>query len=235
MIGTLFNFLTNKTSKMKFIKNYPLLLFVLIVGCAPTTYITGSWKSPAAATKQYKSILVAAFTNNTIARSTLEKDMAVTLSKNVTVLKSIDEFPPTVNNTDSSKTVILNKMKGRIDAILAISIISQETETRYIPGDRPYDPLNYMYYNDFSGYYNYRYPTLYQPGYYEQNKVYYIETNLYDAENEKLIWSAQSKTYSPDDLEPFSKEFAAVIVNKMQEDKIIAGYEKKKDSGFDGY
>jgi hypothetical protein len=208
---------------------YSLFIIILLAGCAPTTYITGSWKSPTAANKQYKSILVAAFTSNTIARSTLEKDMAAILAKNVTVLKSIDEFPPTVNNTDSSKAVIIDKMKGRIDAILAISIISRETETRYIPGERPYDPLNYMYYNDFWGYYNYRYPTLYQQGYYEQNKVYYIETNLYDAENEKLIWSAQSKTYSPDDLEPFSKEFATVIVTKMQEEKIIPGYEKKKD------
>ncbi|HEX8517955.1 MAG TPA: hypothetical protein VF868_17295 [Bacteroidia bacterium] len=219
-------------------KTNSVLLFLLAAcfsGCSPSTSITGSWKSPTTS-KQYKRILVAAFTANTIARATLENDMTGALKKHITVLKSIDEFPPTVSNSDSSKSVILDKMKGRVDAILSVSIISQETETRYVQGGRPYDPLYYSYYNDFWGYYSYRYPSFYNPGYYEQNKVYFIETNLYDAENEKLIWSAQSKTYTPDHLEPFSKEFANIIVAKMQSDKIIPpAVEKKKDGSPEGY
>jgi hypothetical protein len=213
-----------------------LLILVLFNGCAPATYITGSWKSPAAPQKQYKSILVAALTNNVIAKSTLENEIAGALGKNIRILKSIEEFPPGINGTDSSKAVIMSKVKDKnVDAILTISIISKETESRYVPGARPYEPLGYIYYNDFWGYYSYWSPRFYDQGYYEQNKVYFIETNLYDIETEKLLWSAQSKTYSPDDLQPFAKEFANVIVAKLRSDKIIPDEPKKGTPSPEGY
>lgn len=202
---------------------YLLLAFVLFECCAPTTYITGSWKSPASATQQYKNILVAALTDNTIAKATLENDMAEALGKNVAVIKSIDEFPPNISGSDSSKVSIMNKVKNKnIDAILTISILSKETESRYIPGRSPYDPLGYPYNVDFWGYYDYWYPHFNQ-GYYTQNKVYYIETNLYDSKTEKLIWSAQSKTYDQDNLQAFSREFAGIIVAKMKADGVLPG------------
>lgn len=216
-----------------------LLLLLILGACTPATYITGTWKSPATASRQYKSVLVAALTNNTIAKATLENDMAAALGKSISTLKGINEFPPDIYGTDSSKVGIMQKVKDKhVDAIMTISIISTETESRYVPGGPPYQPLGYIYYNDFWGYYDYWYPRVYDQGYYEENKVYYIETNLYDTSDQKLVWSAQSKTYSPDELEPFSKEFANVIVSKMQEDKIIPVPEapkKKKDNSPEGY
>lgn len=194
---------------------------LLFLGCSPSTFITGSWKNPKESGK-YKNIMIAALTGNTILKSMLEDKMAKALEKQVLVLKSIDEFPPTVSNTDSSKAGIMKKMKNRnSDAVLTISILKRETETRYLREGRPYEPYGYIYYNDFWGYYDYRYPLVYSEGYYIQDNVYYIETNLYDTETKKLIWSAQSKTYSPDNLEPFAKEFAGVIASKLKSDGVL--------------
>lgn len=202
-------------------------IFIFLECCAPSTYITGSWKSPAPLTKQYNNIFVAALTNNTIAKATLENDMALILGKNVKVLKSIDEFPPNVSGSDSNKVEILNKVKTKnADAILTISILNKETESRYVRGRTPYDPLGYPFYNDFWGYYSYWYPSFYDQGYYIQNKIYYIETNLYDVQTEKLMWSAQSKTYDPDDLKSFSKEFASIIVTKLRADGMLPAVAK---------
>lgn len=211
-------------SKKK-MKAKPILFITmaaLLQCCAPSTYITGSWKNSSATTKQYKSILVAALTGNTIAKSTLENDMQNALGKNVTTLKSIDELPPGISSNDSSKANLLDKVqKKNVEAILTISIISRETESRYVRNGNPYDPMGYSYYGDFWGYYDHWYPSFYGQGYYEENKVYFIETNLYDSKTEKLVWSAQSKTYSPDDLQPFSKEFASIIVSKMRTDGVL--------------
>jgi hypothetical protein len=210
-----------------------LLIFILFDCCTPTTYITGSWKSTAVKPKQYSSILVAALTNNTIAKATLENAMATALGKNISVLKSIDEFPPDINGQDSSKATIMNMLKNKnVDGILTISIVSSETETRYVPGTIPYEPLGHLYNNDFWGYYSYWYPYFYTPGYYVQDKVYFIETNLYDAASEKLAWSAQSKTYNPDDLTSFSKEFATTIVGKMRTDGVLPEAPKKSPATF---
>jgi hypothetical protein len=212
-------------------KNFLLILTaVCLQCCAPATYITGSWKSPAPVSP-YKNIFIAALTENTIAKATLENSMSDAFGKQVITEKSIDEFPPGLSNNDTSHAVIIEKIKNKnADAILTISILGKETETRYVPGSRAYDPLGYPYYNDFWGYYDYWYPSFYNRGYYEQNKVYFIETNLYDTESKKLIWSAQSKTYSPDELQPFAKEFAEVIVEKLRSDKIIPQAVKEKKS-----
>lgn len=50
---------------------------------------------------------------------------------------------------------------------------------------------------------------------YTEGKVYFIETNLYDAETEKLIWSAQSESYDPSDLKDFAEDFADLIVGRL--------------------
>lgn len=205
-----------------------LLIAVLLECCSPSTYITGSWKTPAPITKPYTSILVAALTNNTIAKATLENDIAIEMGKGITVLKSIDEFPPDISGSDSSKVTIMNKVKNKnTDGILTVSIINKETESRYVPGGSPYSPLGYTFYDDFWGYYSYWYPSFYNYGYYVQSKVYFIETNLYDVKTEKLIWSAQSKTYNPETLHMFSKEFAKIIVTKMKADGVLTDTSKK--------
>ncbi len=202
---------------------YFSLIAVFFVSCGPSTVITGSWKNPELPSQKYNRILVAALTSNTIAKVTVENEMAAALGNSVNVLKSVSEMPPNIHNADSDKDTIMNRVKNKnIDAILTISLISKETESRYVPGANPYNPIaGYNYYDSFWSYYNYGYPYYYSPGYYIQEKIYFIETNLYDALTEKLIWSAQSRTYNPAGLEKFSKEFAAIIVAKMKKDGIL--------------
>jgi hypothetical protein len=220
---------------MKRISFFSIIICLVLNACAPSTFITGSWKSPNN-NKQYTRFLIAALTSNTITKAKLEKDMAAALGNNIYTLKSIEEFPPDISGSDSNKINLMNKVKNKnVEAIMTISIIKKETETRYVPGRSPYDPLGYTYYNNFWGYYDYWYPNFYNQGYYEQNQIYFIETNVYDTGTEKLIWSAQSKTYNPEELESFSKDFAATIVKKMTEEKLIPATIKKKDSNPEGY
>jgi len=218
-----------KTSNRNIYKILAIAYFsfiaILLTSCGPSTVITASWKSPHMASKKYSRILVAALTSNTIAKVTLENEVALALGNGANVLKSISEFPPDIHNTDSDKEAIMKNVKNKnVEAILTISLINRETETRYIPGSYSYNPIiGYNYYDNFWGYYSYRYPYSYDPGYYVQEKIYFIESNLYDVNTEKLIWSAQSRTYNPAGLEAFSKEFAKIIVAKMKKDGVLNG------------
>jgi hypothetical protein len=38
---------------------------------------------------------------------------------------------------------------------------------------------------------------------------------------QELLWSAQSQTYSPDNLSSVAREFSAVLVSKMEKDGVI--------------
>src|SRR5690606_23752299 len=111
--------------------------------------------------------------------------------------------------------------------ILTVALIDKETETRYVPGNAGYAPMpRFGYYGTFWGYYNTWYPTLYSPGYYEGEKVYFIETNLYDADTEELLWSAQSETYNPRNLPDFASTFADVVVSRMERDDLLNAGDK---------
>ena len=62
---------------------------------------------------------------------------------------------------------------------------------------------------------------VYSPGYYDQTKIYYIETNLYNAKTEELIWTAQSRTYDPTSINSFLKGYVDAIYDRMVKDGLL--------------
>lgn len=173
------------------------------------------------------SILVTALTERSNARSVVEGDLAQALrGKGYEVKRSVDVMPITFRDGESpNRDSLLAKIEGtQVDAILTVALIDQETENRYVPGGAyyAYQPWpRFGYYGTFWGYYSTWYPQLYAPGYYEEARTYFIETNLYNADNEKLIWSAQSETYDPRGLQSFSEDFSQKVVARMQQDGIL--------------
>jgi hypothetical protein len=204
-----------------------VLVCLLILSCSPatTTEITGSWKNnEITTTPTMSTILVTALTSRTDARRKLEEDMASALSRaGYRTVKSLDIMPPFTGGTTPTKDELFSRItESDADAILTVALIDEETETRYVPGDAAYAPVpRFGYYRSFWGYYNTWSPTLYSPGYYEEEKTYFIETNLYDASTEQLLWSGQSETYNPGSLEMFSREFSKVVVSKMGDDGLL--------------
>src|SRR5580698_7567267 len=88
-----------------------LILFVLVIGllssCASNMQITGTWKSPGQPSKSYNTIVVAALTKNTSAKSTIETNVAAALNDyGVKTMKAIDVMPPGVNTDTSLKDLV---------------------------------------------------------------------------------------------------------------------------------
>jgi len=195
------------------------------VGCKPGTEIAGSWRNKDAPNTGLNTILVAALTNGTNARQILENDLATALNeKGYRTLKSIELLPPSLSSSiKPDRKALLKSITGTgADAILTVALIERETETRYIPGSVSYAPFpRFGYYGTFWDYYNAWYPMLHDPGYYQENKVYFIETNLYDIKTEQLLWSAQSDTYNPTNLADFASEFSDIVVSQMEKDDIL--------------
>jgi hypothetical protein len=198
-----------------------------VIGCKPSTEITGSWKNEnlSVSTADLNTIMVTALTSRVNARQTVENEIASALeAKGYKVVKSLDVLPPTFTNSEKpDRQELFSKIRETdADAILTVALVNKETETRYVPGNYNYAPIpRFGYYGTFWGYYNTWYPTLNSQNYYEEDKVYFIETNLYDAKTEKLLWSAQSETYNPRSLAKFADEFANVVVTKMDQDGLL--------------
>jgi hypothetical protein len=201
-----------------------LVLGIFLSGCSSSTQIMGSWKSPEIAAQNYQRIVVAALTDNVLARQEVENDLQAQLQqRGIEATRSIDLFPPSASKAGADVNLLLERIKENgHDAILTAALVDEQTESRFVPGNMGYHPMSrFMWYGSFRGYYNFWHPTLYQPGYYTEDKVYYLETNLYDADNDRLVWSAQSKSYSPRSLRRAASKFAELTVQKMTEDNVL--------------
>ena len=148
--------------------------------------------------------------------------MAEAVSKRgAQAVKSLDVLPPGFFTDSVTKGSVMEMVKHHsADAILTISVQKKETQSRYVRG--AYAPMNtWGYYNTFWGYYSHWSPMAYSPGYYQEEDVYYLETNLYDSADEKLIWSAQSRTYSYEGLAGTARDFAITVADRMASDGIF--------------
>jgi len=199
------------------------VLLAMANSCGTSTMVTGTWQKPAV-TETYDNIMVTALVPTTSSRSAIERSMVANLREEGTdASQSIDVIPPRLIEEEDKKREIQNTIiRDGFDGVLTITLIDEDTETRYVRGSGMYRPYPYYgFYGNFWGYYDYWYPRFYEPGYYVENKVYYMETNLYDAQTEDLVWSAQSETYDPIDLESFADGFSEEIVEELDEQGLI--------------
>ena len=75
--------------------------------------------------------------------------------------------------------------------MLISRLVCKKTVQTYVPGSVYYPP---SYYGNWRDYYGYGSESVYTPGYTAEDEYALMETNLYDARDDKLIWSAASQT-----------------------------------------
>jgi hypothetical protein len=208
-----------------------LVLFALsaglILSCSTPTQIIAKWKDPQVQENRYKHIFVAGLTQNAVAKHAFEGNMGKELeAAGVKCTKGTDLFPYQFTKENRpDKEMILSKVReAGSDAILTFALVKQKEEVHYVPGSVYAPPAGPYggYYGSFGGYYGYYGNRMYDPGYYTQDDVYFIESNLYDTRSEKLIWSAQSETYNPVDVESFSKEVTHTFMRQLVKDSLLA-------------
>lgn len=94
-----------------------------------------------------------------------------------------------------------------VDAVLVARPISRKIERSYVPGS----------YNRWGSYYGYAY----SPGYVVDDEYVYIETNLFNVTDEKLIWTAQSETIILATDQELIKSFIGTMIAQLASDKLI--------------
>jgi hypothetical protein len=199
----------------------PAFFVMLFVSCGPSQKVTSSWKNPQVTTAPgYKKVFITAMIPNQNYRSIIERDLAAAAQAHgLQTVSGMDIFPTTFTSSNQvSKDDVLQKVRAAgADAILTVSLVDKQSETRYVPGTTTYMP--HMGYAGFGGYYGYAYGAYYSsPGYYTEDKTYFMEARLFDAASENMIWSAQSEAYNPSKIDKFSKDYTAMLVDRMQQD-----------------
>jgi hypothetical protein len=212
--------------KKQYIQLAFALLIIFLSACSPSTRITGSWVDPAARQRPIndRSVFIASLTRNIEVRTKLESSLAAqAAARNIKAVRSVDTFSPEFYQTLPSKQTLLSKIQGTgVTSILTVTLIKKASQQRYVRGNTQYMPYrSFGWYGGFYNYYNFMYPTMYDPGYYVTDQTYFLESNLYDASTEKLIWSAQSETVNPGSIDAFVKEYPKVLLSQMVKDGLL--------------
>jgi hypothetical protein len=188
-----------------------LLTFVaMLVNACVSTQLTSVWKDPAYQTRPAK-IMVVGVARNPINRRLFEDEFVRQLkSRGTDAIASYTVIP---DKQQGDQEAIAQKVKELgADTILITRLVSKKTVQVYVPGTAYYPP---PYDGRWPDYYGYGYRYMYTPGYIAEDQYAVIETNLYEAKSDKLIWAASSETGIGDSNQNLIQSYISVMVNNM--------------------
>src|SRR6478672_10947719 len=166
-----------------------LSFIVLFAACSPSTKIEKTWTDPSftpASAKAFNKVLVMGLLKDESSRRIAE-DKMVSQFKNVKAVQSYSYLQA----SDTDRNMVDEKLKkDGFDGVVVMRLANVDKSTSYVPG------------TTYGGWYGYRYGGVYgSPGYYQEDKTYYIETNLYSIDQKKLLWSGTTSSLNPGKLD----------------------------------
>lgn len=119
------------------------------------------------------------------------------------VLSSLNEYGPNAFKKGDTAAAIIRLKESDADAALTIVLLDKEKEQQYIADNNR---------NLFTGHSYEMYERIYEAGYYVTNTKYFWKTNLYNFKTKKLIYSAQTESFNPDDVETLAHQYGKLII-----------------------
>jgi hypothetical protein len=197
-------------------KNRQRIFFVLmlmaIASCMATRF-SDVWVDDAYQKGPVKDVLVIAILPNPKGSKMVEEEMARQLkARGVnTVLGSI-EFP---GKPPSREDVVSRLGNLGVDAVLVTNLIGKETKSYQ---DYPDDYKAVLKQWEESGR---AIPQAMAPLPAERQNYAHIRTSLFDAETQKIIWSALTETWIVGMDSRLASSFVSTVLQKLADDKLI--------------
>ena len=195
-----------------------LLVAVMIAASCTSTKITSSWREPdkQVAVNKLKKVLVVALFKDETSRHKAEDQMAGYLNgKGIVSYNYLKESFDKKNEDALREKIKADGFNGAV----TMRLVDVDKEKIYTPGNTSLYPSHYR---NFSGYYYRSFSYFSNPGYYSTTKTYTIETNVYSIKEDKIIWSALTKTSDPDGVQKMTEEVAKVVYKKMIKEGFIS-------------
>ncbi|MES1982158.1 MAG: hypothetical protein V4443_06750 [Pseudomonadota bacterium] len=188
---------------------FSVLIALLLSACA-TTQLTSAWKDPGYNSHPRK-VMVVAVAKNPINRRVFEDEFVRQLrTRGTDAFASYTVVPDASQN---NQAVIAQKMKEQgADAMLITRMVSRKTVKTYVPGTVYIPPPSYSRWGD---YYGTGYAAIQTPGYVAENEYAVMESNLYDARNDKLIWAVSSETGTEGSNQSQIQTYVKIMVENL--------------------
>ncbi len=202
----------------RFVKVFAAVLCVVAVSCGTSSQLVQRWSDPAFVGEPGQKMIIIALSKSERSQKTWEGAFA-------NILREVKVDPiagsMVLPNTNIADEATLKEAVRNSGASLAAvtRLVSVDKEQTYVQGSAYYTPAPAYY--GFYGYYSSSYAMVSTPGYYQTDKIYSVETNVYDVKTEKLVWSGVTETLNPETGQDAANSIATTIVNDMIASKVI--------------
>ena len=193
----------------------------VLSSCASSTQLTKSWADPGAANRSYQKLVIVGVSANTTLRRSYEDSFVEALK-----LRSVPSTPSYTFTGEGplDRAAVNAKVKEMgADAVLVTRLVDQETVDQTYPPSYSTAGPPPAYHAGWHGYYSIGYKRLAASGSSSADKVYRLETCLFDTRNDNLLWSGLTQTTLLAGEVPESqvKTFIATLMLDMEKYKLV--------------
>lgn len=200
------------------------LASILLASCA-NTKISQSWVEPSN-TKSYKDLLLIGIGESEQNRRAYESHFVEELTAHG--IEGVASYKLIKSDEKIERDTVLKAIDGLgIDGVIITHMVAVDEETIYRPttsyGYGGYGGMGYGggHYGGMYSYYPHVNSYVHNPGYYTTHETYTLETNLYDVESEELVWSARSRTFSPESVQEVIVDLTKLLINDLEDKDLI--------------
>ena len=198
---------------------------MLIAASCSLTNLNAVWKDPQYQGGKLENILVVGESSNQVVRRIFEDEFTARLkTRGTNAIPSYTIFPS--ENTLDKDAIESKSRDLGIDAMLIARVVDTKTKKQLTPAPSNYyyrDIYFYDWPNPNSRFYSGSFPGRYYNDrlYYSEYEVVNLETNLYETQNGKLIWSALSDTVLGGSSELEISSIVEKIMKNLSENQLI--------------
>jgi hypothetical protein len=197
-----------------------------VSACSSLTTIESSWRDPTFSRQPFETVAVVALFDSTAESRQFEENAALALeARGVTAVRGytlLDE-----DRMYEQEELRAKLAESNVDAILIYRLIAVDEQDIYraptpylnvppgVLGDDPY----YWYYYPSSEYYWYWRSSLdvtSADGYWDELRFVVVESSLYDAQEDQLVWTAKSSTIDDARFETVSTSIAKKVTRELE-------------------
>lgn len=188
---------------------------ILLMACATAMQPSEVWKDPSYHALPNK-IMVVGISRKPVNRRIFEDEFVRQIKNRG--LEAVASYTVLSDELQSDhKAIAVEVKKAKADAVLITRVASKKIEKAYVPG--PYYPP--PYYGTWPDYYGYGYNALYAPGYVTEEEISVVETNLYDAATNKLVWASSTDIWQRGTAKERIFIYIDIVVKSLVKDGLL--------------
>ena len=198
----------------------PVALLILVNGllACSSSKLVARWNDTDYSGPVLAKVLVIGMISDDIRRRYFEDEFIKQLARSEHHGVASYQLMPDLKDYDDKIKLAEVVGKAGVDSVLVATLQAVDREKSYVPPRIDWvSTMGPGYY----GYYHSSYAAVYQPGYERVDTIVRLETRVFTAQDEKLVWAGYTESFNPSSAEKVIRELAEIVVTDMKKSGLV--------------